>query len=99
MPWVCPIIDVGKDLAPAGSAIIQHIVLSKEDTARFYTSTKKHGNTITQSLTALITLSQAELWFKVAAERNLQEFKDVANGFLKSTHFMTNMNTIDQVSD
>ncbi|KAH8113325.1 hypothetical protein DFH11DRAFT_1545019 [Phellopilus nigrolimitatus] len=70
------------------------VKFSPEVTAKLHAACKKHGRTITQVVSALLTLANAEASLKIAGQISDERYKDVLDGFSNSTHFLIAMNSI-----
>ena len=58
---------------------------------------KEHGKTVTQAVTALLCLGNAEAVFRNAANTSLEAFKEVADGLAAATHLATGLTSMNIV--
>ena len=56
-----------------------------------------HNMTVTQVITALQTLANAEASLRLAGNAGEERYREVSESFLAATHFYTSMNFVNQV--
>ena len=72
--------------------------LTKDETARFHAACKSHGRTVTQAITAIACLVNAECALRKAGKADDAFYKEVVSGFKSATHFHTAVNAANAVS-
>lgn len=74
----------------------RRVKFTKETTSKLHSISKSHGRTITQTLTALLSLAFTESLLFCAAEKYGDNSNSVYESFMKSTHYLIPMNFIDK---
>ena len=87
-------------MPPTGLAkdALRFIKFSKDESLALYKAAKAHGRTITQLLTALQILAQAEAAINHAGKEGKERFNEVVASYESATHHNICLNAIDYVS-
>ncbi|KAH8116825.1 hypothetical protein DFH11DRAFT_1134109 [Phellopilus nigrolimitatus] len=91
VPWIVSPTAIDNSVQGDIGCIIK---FSPEVTATIHATCKKYGRTITQIISALVILANAEASLKIAGQVSEERYKDVSAGFSDSTHFLIAMNSI-----
>ncbi|KAH8116764.1 hypothetical protein DFH11DRAFT_1130831 [Phellopilus nigrolimitatus] len=91
VPWIIPAVSIRGNVQGGIGCVVK---FSPEATANIHAACKKHGRTITQVVSALVTLANTEASLKLAGQMGEERYKEVSDGFSHSTHYLIAMNTI-----
>ena len=80
------------------TAVVGKLAFNPNETIRLHSSCKEHGGTVTQVMTALAALANAEYALRTAGNESEECFKATASVFKSATHFQTGPNTFSSVS-
>ena len=78
--------------------VMGRIDFSREETARLHASCKAHGRTLTQVMTALLSLAHVERELRVAEGVSDAQHVLVISAFLKASHIFSSFNFVNMVS-
>lgn len=77
--------------------VFGRISFSHDETERLHMLSKDHKRTITQVVTALLSIAVAESALRAAGKANIEQFQLVADGFANATHLFSSMNFVNMV--
>ena len=78
--------------------IVGRIDFTREESARLHASCKAHGRTLTQVMTALLSLANVEAELRTAGNAGTEQFERVTSIYSKATHVFSCMNFVNMVS-
>ena len=96
VPWLYPY-TTNNNIKEDGS-LFGRVKFTPEETSRLHAACKKHGMTVTQVITAICILSNAESALRLACNADEAFFSKTVSGFKSATHFHIKHNSVSGVS-